>query len=227
MTETEFLQRIAALANENRFAEAADLSGEAVGRFPADERLLHARAIVLRRAGQVDAAFAFLNAEIDRRPDVAWLHAQVGVLAHGFPRAIEAYRRAHALEPTSLDYRMGLVQALGRFGDQGDDLEEAYQILRPALPGASTWPERHLHVAFHVLKSVCAYDELDALGDPLVIGRKLAASGGHTALFMFLGYAGSDETRAELMELHRLAAAPMESAAKLKYHPGRDGEAVH
>lgn len=183
----EYLQRLSQLLGEQRHDEAVKLSEEAAQRFPDDERILRARAIILRRALRPEEAEEFLTGVIERKPR-AWAHAQLGVLLQHRDslRAIPQLRSAHQLEPGSLDYRLALAQALSRTGD-GKHLDEAYDVLKPVLGQARTWPPNNLHIAYNVLLKVCAYDELDRLGSPRTLGRMWAAVGNHTGLFLLLG----------------------------------------
>jgi predicted Zn-dependent protease len=210
----DYLRRLSALIGCGGIDAALELSCEAVSLFPSDEPVLRARAVVLRRAGLVTEAAAFLTGVLTDFPNAAWAHAQAGTtLQHRDGQlAIGHFRRALCLDPAALDYRLALVQALARTGD-GDDLEEAYNLLRPALSGAADWPQNDLHIAYEVLQRVCAYDERDALGDPLDLGLKWADAGNHTALFLLLNQATSAPQRAALVALHQIAVAKMEDAA--------------
>lgn len=206
-----YLRRVSEMLAAGDIRGAVSLSAEAAVLFPRDEPVLRSRAVILRRAGRMREAADFLTGVIAALPNAAWAHAQAG-LADAGSRAIGHFRQAFALEPGSQDYRLALVHALARTGD-GEYLDEAYRLLQPALPTAANWSQNDLHVAFDVLKRVCAYDELDALGDPLELGRKWAEAGNHTALFMILNQTTTPERRATLLDLHRLAARPMEDAA--------------
>lgn len=183
----ERLRRLSQLVTEGRLEEAATLSADLIAAFPTDPRTLRAHAIVLRRASRTEEAVAFLSGL-----DAPWAHAQLGVLLqHREPaRAIGHFRQAFASDP-NLDHRLALAHALGRTGD-GDQLEEAYQLLRPVLHLARDWPANNLHIAFHILQRVCAYDELDRLGTPAELGRMWAKAGDHTALFLLLSRIGAN-----------------------------------
>jgi tetratricopeptide (TPR) repeat protein len=224
VTAADYLDRLQNLLRAGRLDEAVSLSSEALAKFPTDERFMRARAIVLRRASLPAAAEAHLLKVLQWRR-VAWAHANLGLLyeSRDQRRAIEHHRQAHQLEPADMSYRMALVQALARQGD-GELLEEAYQLLVPVLAGSASWPQNDLHIAFHVLAQVCAFDELDALGNPLDLGLKWAEAGNHTALFMLLGRVSGDE-RERLIELHRIAVRRSEDLARMNpiARPGEDG----
>lgn len=180
MRPEDYLDRLAAEPG------AVELSKEAVEAFPDDERILRARAIILRQAARRTEAVNHLRAVILRLPMASWAYAQLGLVTDP-PQSIGHFRRALSLEPANRDYRLALIHALARYMGDGSDpmLEEAYQLLRPMLAGASGWPQNDLHIAYHVLSRVCAWDELEALGDP---GRKWAEAGNHTALLLRLGH---------------------------------------
>lgn len=211
MTAADYLQQLARLSSEGRLAEAADLSADAVEDHPRDERLQRARAIVLRQANQPQEAEEHLLAVLAENSSAAWAHAQLGVLYQHrqHDRAIDHYRRAHHLEPAKHDYRLALIHALTRTGE-GIALDEAYALLRPVLNTAGTWAQNDLHIAYDLLARVCAYDDLDALGDPLDLGLKWAEAGNHSALYLLLNQATDPERRSLLVALHQLAAMKLE-----------------
>jgi protein O-GlcNAc transferase len=178
----DHLRRLDQLAKAGQWEQAIKFSESAAERFPNDDRVLRARAIVLRRAGRAGEAEAFLSTIVHRGP---WVHAQLGVSLQNSdpPRARIHLRKALEAEPGSLDARLALAHLLSR---SGDDPEEAYQLLRPVLHLAKDWPPNNLYIAYGILSRVCAYEEMDALGTPAELGRKWAAAGIHTALFLLL-----------------------------------------
>lgn len=209
---SDLLRTLAELTGQQRLDEAEALSCQALAAFPADPRLQRARVVLLRRTAQPAKAIALLTEVLQASPSTAWAHAQMGVMFANTdrPRAIYHYRQALDLEPNP-DVTMALIQALERrTGDTGGEtLEEAYQLLRPLLPNAPRWPASYLHIAFTVLSRICAFDELEALGDPMTIGRQWAEDGDHTGLFLLLSHTRTDVDRAELLVLHQIAAQPM------------------
>lgn len=183
MRAEEYLDRLSAGS-----PEAVGLSEEAVRAFPDDQRILRARAIILRLADRRAEVANYLRGVILRLPLASWAYAQLGLVTQP-PASISHFRRAFELEPGNRDYRLSLIQALSRYmGDGSEDmLEEAYQLLRPMLAGASGWAQNDLHIAYAVLSRVCAWDDLDALGSLAKLGRGWAAAGNHTALLLLLG----------------------------------------
>jgi len=64
-----------------------------------------------------------------------------------------------------------------------------------------------------VLMRVCAFDDLDRLGDFRTLGRSWAESGRHTALFRQLARVRTMDDRLELVEQHRIWRAGLEAKA--------------
>lgn len=186
MRADDYLDRLSAEAP----GAVVELSEAACAAFPDDQRVLRARAVILRLAGLRRDAMAHLRSVLQRHPDAAWAHAQLGLVVQPTDTfgAIGHFRRALGLEPRNRDFRLALIHALARYMGDEDTLEEAYQLLRPMLADAASWRASDLHIAYHVLSRICAWDELDALGDPGTLGRKWAEAGDHSALLLLLGH---------------------------------------
>lgn len=183
MSAEDYLDRLSADA-----PRAVELSEEAALAFPDDHRILRARAIILRLAKRRVEAEQHLLAVIERFPTAHWAHAQLG-LVHSPAEAIPHFRKALEMDPHNRDYRLALIHVLSRYMGDGSDamLEEAYQLLKPMLAGASSWAQNDLHIAYHTLSRVCAWGEMDLLGTPAELGRKWSEAGNHTALLLLLG----------------------------------------
>ncbi len=178
---------------------------------PGHPRLLEARAVALRRAGDFARCEAFLTELLARTPGAGWLHFQLGgVLGENDgerERANLHLRRAVELEPGNLNFTVALIESLERTrsGDEGGHLDEAYELARgvrartPELvnPG-------HLKVIFETLVRVCAFDEVAALPDFKARGRAWAESGRHAPLLRQLAHVQTLEDRHELLEQHRI-----------------------
>ena len=202
-----------------RTKEAEETIDRALAANPDNPKLLEARAVVLRRAQQFRKCEAYLMGLLPRFQDAAWLHNQIGVTLVDYDRdrANTHLRRAVELEPDRLDYLISLIESLERTrsGDEGANIEEAYELSRRALAFAPTNPG-HLKVLNEVLIRVCAFDELAKLGDFKTLGRGWATTGRHTALLKQLAQVRNLDDRYELLEQHRIWARMVEAeAAKL------------
>jgi protein O-GlcNAc transferase len=182
---------IAALSRERRLDVALERCAEALEAFPTDRRFLEAKAIILRRAGRLTETAAYLESLLPEQDAEAWVHLQLGAALtdRDRPKALRHFRRAFALEPDNINARLALAETLERSGD-GEELEEAYQLARPALANLSALNAGHLKVLHDIFQHVCAFDELAALGDPRDLGRLWANTGRHTALFRLLSRIG-------------------------------------
>src|SRR5262249_50701494 len=67
-----------ALNEEHRPAEAEEVIEKALAANPGNVRLLEAKAIVIRRSGQLRRGDAFLQGLLDQGRDEAWVHYQLG-----------------------------------------------------------------------------------------------------------------------------------------------------
>ena len=203
--------------NEDENAtEALAIVDRALAALPGHPRLLEARAIVLRRSQQLRAAEASLLELLPRFPDAAWLHYQLGATIADYDRerANVHLRRAFELDPSKDDHLFALIESVERTraGDEGANIEEAYQLTLQALDRNSQ-NAGHLKILFEVLVRVCAFDELDRVGDFVTRGRAWANSGRHTALLKQLAQVKTLDDRYELLEQHRIWGRLMEAQA--------------
>ena len=200
---------LAAVTSEHKgFPEAVLILDQALAAAPDAVRLHEARVTSLRRSGRLRDAEAYLTSLRDRYDDEAWLHYQLGGVISDYDR----YRgnahmeRALDLAPDNFDYRVALVESLARsrHGDESENLERAYQILKAVLT-----PERELNaaalkVASEVLVRLADYAAVEELGSFSSVGRKWAETGKHTALLGHLARVKTPEDRPELLEMHRI-----------------------
>jgi predicted O-linked N-acetylglucosamine transferase (SPINDLY family) len=200
---------LAAVTSEHKgFPEAITILDQAIATIPNAPRLHEARVTSLRRSGRLRDAEAYLTSLRDRYDDEAWLHYQLGGVISDYDR----YRgnahmeRALDLAPDNFEYRVALIESLARsrHGDESENLERAYQILKGVLTPDRELGAASLKVASEVLVRLADYGAVDALGSFASVGRKWAEAGKHTALLGHLARIRSDEDRSELLDMHRL-----------------------
>jgi protein O-GlcNAc transferase len=211
-------------------AEAEALTDKALAANPDHPRLLEAKATVMRRTGARRRCEAYLLGLMPRFENAAWLHAQLGgvVTDHDPERAAAYLRKAAELEPDNVDRLMAVIESLERLrkGDEGANIEEAFQLALRALALKSNDPGQ-LKILNEVLIRVCAFDELEKLGDFKTLGRAWAASGRHTALLKQLAFVRGPEDRLELLEQHRIWGRLVEAqaaAAPIRKPPPRPAD---
>ena len=201
---------------EQNFAECDALLEKAFAVFPDDQRFHEARVILLRRSQRLRQAEALLMELLPRFGDQAWLHYQLGgtVADYDRERSNVHLRKAFELDPKRNDHLMALIEGLERTrsGDEGANIEEAYQFTLQALERRLTSPS-HLKVMFEVLIRVAAFDDMDRVGDFKTRGRAWAGSGRHTALLKQLAHVKTLEDRYELLEQHRIWARDAQAVA--------------
>ena len=207
------------LENEaGRLPDAEALLDRALAANPDNPKLLEGRAVILRRSQQFRRAEAYLLGLLPRFGDAAWLQYQIGTTIADYDRerANPHLRRAVELEPDKLEYLMALIESLERTrtGDEGGNIEEAYQLTLKALTFKTTHPG-HLKVLNEVLIRVCAFDDLAQLGDFKSLGRGWATTNRHTALLKQLAQVRTLDDRFELLEQHRIWAREVEAKAAL------------
>ncbi len=198
------------------FVVAEDLVDRALFASPDHPRLLEARATVLRRAGQLSRCEAYLLELEPRFPDAAWLQAQLGRVIADFDRdrANLHLRKAVLLERGRLDRLIPLIESLERTrtGDEGANIEEAYQLARQAL-ALKPLNAGHLKVLNEILIRVFDFDGRAQLGDFKSLGRSWAATNRHTALLKQLAFVQGPEDRLELVEQHQIWGRRLEAQA--------------
>ncbi|HKR87041.1 MAG TPA: tetratricopeptide repeat protein [Phenylobacterium sp.] len=207
-----------ALNELHRTKQAEDVLDKALAANPGHPRLVEARAVIYRRAGQARAAETYLRSLLPQFGDAGWLHYQLGVTLSDYDRqgANAHLLRAVELEPKNLDYRIVRIEGLERTrtGDEGANIEEAYQLARALLaegrpivdPGARK-------VLYEVLQRVADFEALAQVGDFKSRGRGWAESGRHAALMKQLSTVGAPGDREELLEQHRIWGRKVEAQA--------------
>jgi protein O-GlcNAc transferase len=212
-----WLDMIGVLNEEHRSQEAEELCDKALAANPGHPRLLEAKSVVIRRSGQLRRAEQFLLDLLPLHSDAAWLHYQLGSVVSEWDRdrGNVHMRRAVELEPDKLDNIMALIESLERTrtGDEGANIEESYQLSTTVLGRSAEFTPAHLKIISEVLVRVCAFDELEALGDFRSMGRGWAETGRHTALLKQLARVRTDEDRHELVEQHRIWGRLVEKQA--------------
>ena len=202
--------------DQHRFEAADALTDKALAANPDHPRLLEAKATVMRGTGARRRAEAYLLDLLPRFEDAAWLHAQLGatIIDYDPERGVTHLRRAAALDPDNIERLMAVIESLERLrkGDEGANIEEAYQLagrvlaLKPTDPGS-------LKILNELLIRVCAFDELATLGDFKTLGRGWATSSRHTALLKQFAFVRGPEDRLELLEQHRIWGRLVEARA--------------
>lgn len=209
---------IGTLNEEHRAREAEEVMERAIAANPNSERLREGRAVVIRRGGELRRAEAYLLDLLPRFENAAWLHYQLGGVITDFDRvrANVHLRLAVELDPGKLEYRMALIESLERTrsGDEGANIEESYQLVRDALKQRADFGPSATKIANEVLIRVCAFDDMEHLGDFRTLGRSWAESGRHTALLKQLARVKSHEDRLELVEQHRIWGRDVEALAR-------------
>jgi predicted O-linked N-acetylglucosamine transferase (SPINDLY family) len=211
-----WLDLIGMANDDHNIDEANALLDKALAIFPDNVRLIEARAIVMRRGQQLRKAEAFLLEQLPRFGEAAWLHYQLGctIADYDRDRANTHLRKAYALDPAKADHLMALIESLERTrsGDEGANIEEAYQLAQIALDRKLDGPA-HSKILFEVLVRVCAFDDFDRVGDFATRGRGWATSGRHTSLLKQMAHVKTLEDRYELLAQHRMWAEMAEAQA--------------
>lgn len=189
---------------------------QAVAANPQSERLLEGRIAALRRSGRLRDAEAALLELQPRFDDRAWLHHQLGGVLGDYDRqrGNEHMQRAVELAPDNFEYRITLIESLGRsrYGVESDHVEHAYQLLKEALkPGVELTPAG-LKIAMEILTRMGDYDAVAQLGTFSEIGHKWAGAAKHTAFLAHLGRVVTPEDRRELVEMHRIWGRAVDKA---------------
>jgi len=218
-----WLDIVGTLNEQHKQAQAHAVLDKAIAANPEEVKLHEARAVLFRRAAELRKAEAYLRELLPRFPNAAWLEYQLGTTLTEYDRdrANAHLRRAIQLAPENADYLMAFIESIERTraGDEGANIEEAYQQLKALLARQKLTSPSHLKVASEVLIRVCAFDELAQLGTPHEVGRIWAESGKHTALLKQLARVRTYEDKLELLEQHRIWGRDVEAHAA--QHPIR------
>jgi len=198
-----------ALNELHRTKQAEEVLDKALAANPAHPRLVEARAIVLRRAGQFRSAEAYLRGLLPELEQAGWLHYQLGTTLGEYDRVggNVHLRRAVELEPGNTEYRTALIESLDRtrVGDEAANVEEAYQLAKALVAqGGEVADPGSRKILYEVLQRVGDFAALSHIGDFRSRGRSWAESGRHAALMKQLSTVASDEDRSELLEQHRI-----------------------
>lgn len=216
-TYTDAWLDLSALASEARgSADSIAILDRAIAGSPNDMKLVEARALALRRSGKLREAEQHLLQLLEKNPNEAWIHYQLGGVVSDYDRqrANHHFERAVQLEPENAQYRVALAESYGRsrFGDEAAHVEAGYQTLVGVidrLPDDSG----SLKVAYELMGRVADYDSVDKLGDFASRGRAWAETGRHTAFLIHLAGVETEEDRDELVEQHRIWGRMAEAGA--------------
>jgi predicted O-linked N-acetylglucosamine transferase (SPINDLY family) len=212
-----WLDIVGTLNDQHRDKEAHAALDKALAANPDEVRLYEARAVLFRRAAELRKAEAYLRELMPRFPDAAWLEYQLGTTLTEYNRdqANAHLGRAIELAPDNADYVIAYIESMERTrsGDEGANIEDAYQRLKTLMARRKLTSPSHLKVASEVLIRVSAFDELEQLGTPHEVGRIWAENGKHTALLKQLARVRSYEDKLELVEQHRIWGRQVEATA--------------
>lgn len=206
------------LIERQQMADAEETVEKALAAAPNDERLMESKVTVLRRSSQLRRAEAYMRSLLPILPDAAWLHYQLGGTISDYDRESGNVHMRRATELSDkLDYKMALIESLERTrsGDEGAHIEESYQLAKEALARKEEFTSSHYKIIYEVFIRVCAFDEMNLMGDMTMLGRKWAESGKHTALLKLLAQVREPQDRYELLEQHRTWGRLTETNAKL------------
>jgi predicted O-linked N-acetylglucosamine transferase (SPINDLY family) len=207
-----------ALNELHRTKQAEEVLDKAMAANPAHPRLVEARVVVLRRAGQFRRAETYLRSFLPQLETAAWLHYQLGQVLSEYDRVSGNLhlRRAVELDPANNDYRLTLIESLERTraGDEGANIEESYQLAKAVLaPGGEITEPAARKILYEVLQRVADYADMPRTGDFRSRGRAWAESGRHAALMKQLSAVETDADRAELLEEHQIWGRKVERHA--------------
>lgn len=207
-----------ALNDLERTKQAEDVLDKALAANPGHPRLIEARAVIYRRAGQRSATEAYLRNLLPQFENAGWLQYQLGLTLSDYdrPAANIHFRRAVELEPANKDYLIALVESLERTraGDEGANIEEAYQLASSWLAkGGAIIDAASRKIFYEVLQRVADFDAMTQVGDFRSRGRAWAESGRHAALMKQLSAVETPVDRDELLEQHRIWARKVEARA--------------
>lgn len=212
-----WLDLVGTFTEESRIEEAEEALDKGLVANPGAQRLVEAKAMMMRRFGQLRRAETFLEGLLPENPNAAWLHHQIGILVADWDRlrANRHLEQAVALDPANLEYAITLIESLERtrIGDEGAHIERAYRLALDLLPRRLQFTEMATKVLAEVFIRVCDYDSLEQMGDFKTIGRGWAETGRHTALLKQLARVRTDSDRYELLEQHRIWGRAVEAAA--------------
>jgi len=212
-----WLDIVGTLNEEFRSVEAEAAVDKALAANPGQQRLLEAKAAVLRRAGDAARAEAFLQSLLPSHPEAAWLQHQLGVMYadRDRNRSIEHLENAVRLDPQRLEYVTALIEGheRNRSGNEGSNIERAYQLARGIVGRKAEFGPASNKIVWETLGRVCDFDARDQVGGLRELGRGWAETNRHTALMKQLAQVRNDEDRLELVDQHRTWGRLTEEAA--------------
>jgi predicted O-linked N-acetylglucosamine transferase (SPINDLY family) len=212
-----WLDVVGTLNDELRNAEAEEALDKALAANPGAQRLLEAKATILRRAGDPARAEAFLLELLPPHADAAWLHHALAVFYadRDRNRANEHMEKAVQLDPERLEYATGLIEGYerNRKGDEAANIEKAYQLAKRLVARRPDFNEAAKKIVWETLGRVCDFEAQATIGDFRTLGRGWAANKRHTALMKQMPQVRTDEDRLELVEQHRTWGRLAEEAA--------------
>jgi len=205
------------LSEALRNAEAEDVIEKAIAANPESDRLMEGKAIMMRRLGQQERAEAYLASLLPVRPNAAWIRYQLGlaIADRDRARANTFFQEACRLDPQNLEFAVFFAESLERTrsGDEGANIEQAYQLARKLMPRKAEFSEGVNKIMSEIFARVCDFDALEEVGDFSTLGHAWAKSGRHTALFKQLARVRSFEDRLDLVDQHRIWGRPVEASA--------------
>lgn len=194
---------------ENRrhnYAEADASMDRALEAMPDHPRLLEARVILMRRSGRIQDALAYLETLVQRLPDQGWIHYQMGgcIADNDRAKANIHFRRAVELTPDKVEYVLALAESYerSRHGNEGENIEQAYQALKPILPlkritGTSA------KVSCEILVRVGEYEMAETMMPYGEMAQMWAREDKHTALLKHLARVKTHQDRLDMVAAHR------------------------
>ncbi len=202
-----WVDRVSVASGLQNHDEALDVVNRALAANPESVRLQETKAVVLRRAGKSAEAITHLKGVIEKDDNAGWAHHQLGrtIADDDRPQANIHFRRAVEIDPKNRDFRISLVQSLerSRFGDEGANVEEAYQIAK-GFEEIGPIPRDQIFVARGLFHRVGDYERARKLGGFSELGREWGRANNHAAFLGHLGRVETPEDRYELIEQHRI-----------------------
>ena len=155
------MRRLRGLVEKREFARALADAGRLLGEVPENRDVLYLVAVSQRYLGRIDEALATLRRFEELHPDFGRLFQERGHCyrtAGDSARAIEAYRRAVALNPSLLASWKALAvlcRAAGQTGEAAAAAEQALQLERlpgPVLSASGMLAEGDVYGAERILR---------------------------------------------------------------------------
>ncbi len=201
-----WLDLSAMIAEERGEMEGVELLHQAIDSCPESQKPQEALLAMLRRGRRLDEAQALLKEILAKDPNQAWALQSMGQILGDTDRAtaLDYLRRSLALDPENPTYQLSLAESLSRarLGNEGETMEEAYQILRK-IAGTRELEAGTLKIAGDILNRLGDFDAVDAMGDVSKQAGVLVDASRHTGLLAQLGRVRSLEDRHELVALHK------------------------